>query len=430
MPMERVVIPPDALEALLAYECAPATEVTYAERRLPDKTYMSKTFTMQFGQDEGQPARYIYKVFDELDSEETDENWNWTEYMFGTTPQGRKQFVLNVAREAGAVRAIRIQKVPTSKDRSKMEDLLTLNREQSAKLIDLFKALDSIPVDGGDTERFDDDVLHMALADPEAIRRIYESSSGKQQLTNAIQSDSDARDVIALQHRRDVVSAMQSWLDDDESFRLAHEKAGGPEKAWQQLLEAEPWVLGVGLSGKLLTSWSDDKLEQITTGRDIFEPGKRVDALLRTNGYIRSLVFAEIKHHKTELLARKAYRSGCWSASDELSGAITQAQRTVQLALTRMSKSAIPDKAEDGSSLGTFTYLVQPRSYLIIGNLQQLTGSTGGAIDEKVESFELLRSHLVRPEIITFDELVARARWAVEIAEAESRGDQSARECF
>jgi hypothetical protein len=34
----------------------------------------------------------------------------------------------------------------------------------------------------------------------------------------------------------------------------------------------------------------------------VLGPGKRTDALLRTSGSIRSLVFAEIKHHLTDLL--------------------------------------------------------------------------------------------------------------------------------
>ena len=57
--------------------------------------------------------------------------------------------------------------------------------------------------------------------------------------------------------------------EDDDAFAEANAAAGGPEKAWQQLLEANPWVLGIGLGGQLLTSWEEGKLEQTIVGRSI-----------------------------------------------------------------------------------------------------------------------------------------------------------------
>ena len=104
---------------------------------------------------------------------------------------------------------------------------------------------------------------------------------------------------------------MRTWLTDSDAFDEESNNAGGPERAWQRLLESNPWVLGVGLGGQLLTSWNDQKLEQVTTGADATTSGKRVDALLRTNGIVRSMVFAEIKHHRTDLLTRTPYRSSC-----------------------------------------------------------------------------------------------------------------------
>src|SRR6266545_2153410 len=98
----------------------PPTEVTYAIGRLPGRTYVSRTFLLDLrnSQDYGQPARYVTKVFDEaprthwlapgepgIETEET---------VIVTTPGGRKQVKFQVAREAGHVREIQIQKVPTN----------------------------------------------------------------------------------------------------------------------------------------------------------------------------------------------------------------------------------------------------------------------------------------------------------------------------
>lgn len=70
------------------------------------RTYATKSFATQFGQDSGHPSRYIYRVFDEVESEDDDE-LEWTSAVIFSTPQGRKQVQLHVARSAGSVRRIR-----------------------------------------------------------------------------------------------------------------------------------------------------------------------------------------------------------------------------------------------------------------------------------------------------------------------------------
>jgi hypothetical protein len=132
-------------------------------------------------------------------------------------------------------------------------------------------------------------------------------------------------------------------------------------------------------------------------------------------------VFAEIKHHRTELLADE-YRSGCWRPSNELAGAVVQVQQTVHLA-ARQTGDYIQDAAADGSILGTGTFVIRPRCFVVVGSLAQLAGEGGGPIPDKVRSFELFRRNLVEPEILTFDELLARAEWHVEQAEHESAVD-------
>lgn len=180
-------------------------------------------------------------------------------------------------------------------------------------------------------------------------------------------------------------------------------------------MEKNPWILGVGLSGQLVTSWDKNKLEQTVAGQNIQTVGKRIDALLATNGLISSLVFAEIKHHRTKLLG-SVYRSGVHPPSAELAGAVTQVQQTAHLA-TRDLGDYIQTLAEDGSLTGGGTYNVKPRSFLIVGSLEQLLGQGGGPISDQVKSFELFRRNLIEPEILTFDELLARAKWHVQLAE-------------
>ncbi len=62
---------------------------------------------------------------------------------------------------------------------------------------------------------------------------------------------------------------------------------------------------------------------------------------------------------------------------------------------------------------------MQPRSYLVVGHLNQLTGP-GGVHPERHRSFEVYRQNLHRPEVVTFDELLARAEWSVALAEGSN----------
>ena len=90
---------------------AEPNEVTFAEGRLTTRTYASKSFTWKFGRDVGKPGRYIYRVFDEVVTNDEDD-WDWTEDVVMTTPGGRKQLQLQVARQAGTIRKIDSRRFP------------------------------------------------------------------------------------------------------------------------------------------------------------------------------------------------------------------------------------------------------------------------------------------------------------------------------
>ena len=181
-----------------------------------------------------------------------------------------------------------------------------------------------------------------------------------------IEVDPYAADIVAIAHRREVVERFRRLLSDDDFFESVCTIIGGrTEAVWQRFLEENPWILGIGLTGQLLTSWNEHKLEQVVTGFSVSGSGKRTDALLRTSGSIRSLVFAEIKHHRTGLLGNSEYRSGCWAPSAELAGGVAQIQQTVELA-SRQIGEALPDTDREVQiPANTLTFFaLDPFSYL------------------------------------------------------------------
>ncbi|GAB3216829.1 Shedu immune nuclease family protein [Mycolicibacterium hippocampi] len=355
----------------------PANEITWAQGRLPHRTYIARSFNLSLpaSRDHGQPARFITKVFDEIPCDEplvTDAVTTIEEHLATTTPKGRKQIQIQVAREAGSVRRLVLQKVPSNRAPGKLEVLLDLDREGAASLIDVVKLLDSVPVEGSTSVRIDDHVLQDFFNDPEAMAALY--GRDPESVRRLIELDTSAEDVIAISRRREVVGEFRKLLEDEDYFDQAAAAHGSQEKVWQRLFEAEPWLLGANLAGQLMTQWSPERLEQVVTGSSIGGPGKRSDALMRTNGRIRSMIFAEIKHHRTALVHTE-YRSGCWSPSAELTGGIVQLQQTVHLA-TRDIQGRLAERDTDGFETGEHTYVVRPRSFLIAGSLDQLRGRT------------------------------------------------------
>lgn len=389
---------------------AQLTEVDYAQGRMPNRVYLSRVFALQFqtSRDFGQPARYVTRVFDTPDAEAEEEHeWEWEEMTIHQSPAGRVQVKVMVAREAGMVRQLKIERVTASK----LDPLVTLDRDRAQALIDFIKALEFVPLDDhAESVRVDEQFLHDVFADPEAVASLYARHS--EQIREMIRDDTDARDLIALAHRREVVRSFRLWLEDDDAFDQASRDAGGPERAWQVLFEKNPWILGVGLGGQLLTGWDQSKLEQVVAGYNVQAAGKRTDAFLRTQGTISSVVLAEIKHHRQDLLTSTQYRPGCWAPSRELAGGIVQAQQTAYRAAEEL-KEFIADRAPDGSDLSTGAFAIRPRSYLVIGRLDEMVGEGGGVNRDKFRSFELHRRNLYEPEVVTFDELLARAEWQV-----------------
>ncbi|WP_245658880.1 Shedu anti-phage system protein SduA domain-containing protein [Microtetraspora malaysiensis] len=234
-----------------------------------------------------------------------------------------------------------------------------------------------------------------------------------------IAEDKAADDVIAFAHRREQVSVFRKYLEDDNCFdrAIARTARKRGEDVWQQFFEKNPWILGASLGGQLLVSWDPSRLEQAVTGSSISGVGKRTDALLRTAGRIRSMVFAEFKTHRTALLDKDVYRSGCWIPSKHVTGGVSQLQGTVHRAVRHIG-NLINDHDEEGAAIpGEATYLIRPRSYLIVGQLADLFSGGGGVREDKFVSFELYRRSITEPEIVTFDELLSRAEWMAGISQ-------------
>lgn len=294
-------------------------------------------------------------------------------------------------------------------------EVMHLTGESAARFVALIRNNAFAPADGSPVAAPPAKVL----PDAAALSAAYEHDPTALRLL--IEKDASASDVVAAAHRRGVVDEFRRMIEDDGYFDelVAVQSRKSKEGVWQEFFEANPWLLGLGLSAHLLIGWDEEKLERIVVGADVGGPGKRADAVLKTAGVIGLLALAEIKHHRTDLLANGTYRSGCWPPSDELSGAVAQSQGTVQLTLERFSSKLEKEDTEGFVNPAETVYLYRPRSYVVIGRLSEFVQpETGGRNEGMVRSFELYRRSLQEPVVVTFDELLARAE-ALVTTEAE-----------
>lgn len=207
----------------------------------------------------------------------------------------------------------------------------------------------------------------------------------------------DLKDIYAIARKKSALAEFENLL----------ENANTTEKQWQTFFQENNWIFGHGLNYVFLDGVRP-KLEQTTTGSDFNTPGKIVDALMKTKAEISQYVLVEIKRNSTKLIVDdKAYRSGCWQASQELTGAVAQVQKTS----FEFAKGRFRDNIKDdlGNSTGETVFSILPKAYLIVGNLKEIANN-----EDQLTCFELFRKNIIAPEIITFDELYERAKCIVQ----------------
>jgi Domain of unknown function (DUF4263) len=71
-------------------------------------------------------------------------------------------------------------------------------------------------------------------------------------------------------------------------------------------------------------------------------------------------------------------------------------------------------------------YTVEPKDILVIGHTDQLRATTPNSARHRRESFESFRRNLINPEVITYDELLSRARLIVALETGTAGGSASA----
>jgi hypothetical protein len=166
------------------------------------------------------------------------------------------------------------------------------------------------------------------------------------------------------------------------------------------------WIFGYGLNYQILRQ----KQPQPHYGGTRVDGlgAQRGDMLTATAGDIGFTVLVEIKKPRTPLLQGvKEIRRGAWILSKELTDALSQIEA---------NRSAWLENSKQPYNMDTLeterVYTVQPKGIIVIGSLSQVA-----ELRTKRDTFERFRKSIHGVEILTFDELLHRARFIVDQAD-------------
>lgn len=395
----------------------------YFVNKRSDRIYLSKLIEAKIisKNDAGEikefvrPLRIISKVFDYKESHQFFKDGK--EVSLRITPGGKHEIKAKFYEDTRGVTTLQIQKY-TVDTGAPHNTYFTFTGNEIEILYNFLRNIPLLPIKDENSAKIDDRFLQEIIITSEQAKKIF--SIKPDLLNEIIENQITKSEIINLGFRKKQLQLFEKLLDDNDFFQKTKQELGvnkREEDVWQNYFEKNTWIFGYGLDYIFNSQLDDKKLEQVVSGSSVFSGGKRVDALLKSQGIINSLCFGEIKTHKTPLLKenKKAYRTESWSISEELAGGVAQIQKTVQKSIESI-KTKTQVKNKKGELTGEELFLYHPKSFLIIGSHREFEGEYG-TNEEKYSSFELFRKNLYNPEIITFDELYERAKYIVKTSE-------------
>jgi hypothetical protein len=378
---------------------------SYFFNRRTDKTIVSKRITDRLT---GRELRIVSKIVDGSEGLRLAKAGD--ELVLRTTPAGRYEIKATVYEDDRSITTLTIQKFNAVSGPHEKHHFSFVGYEIE-ELLAFVAGIRSIRLPDGQKVHVTDEQLRDVVLNRSQAEQVFADHEAL--FVEVAENAALARDIVAVGYRRKQLERFEALLGDADylASELVQNRCT-PEALWQSFFEANTWIFGYGLTFQFLSGLDGRKLEQVVRGHDVEGPGKRADALLKTRGYLNSICFTEIKRHDTPLLELRPYRPGSWAPSHELIGGVSQVQATVQSAREIYARTLEPVDSE-GNPTGETLFNIEPRAFLVVGSLSQFL-TNQGINEQQFRSFELYRRNTLRPEIITFDELLERARYIVE----------------
>lgn len=378
------------------------SEEKFFQLRKVGKTYISKVFTWGAHTTEKlRNVRIVMEGSDEVNLGEID-----GAMCLRMSGEKRKtQITAVVTQDEKAVRRLTLQSFQTRKDgwyQGYHEHSFTFRGEELSRLMAFLDQIKFINMSNGD--RFDIEDISSGkgrkaiidAADQSIVER-FRSMDGeaRETLLRTLQGALSTEEVNILLGRRQAL----------DTFELHMEDELWTEKDWQEFFDSEPWVFGYGLDYRVMRTFDR---EMTVSGGGADNRGKPVvDFLMSFTDYT---VLVEIKRPNTLIFRRGGgARAGTRSFSLEFMNAVSQ------ILEQKAEWSGFAGTGEHFSRDGERQLKARTRNaktILVIGSLSEFD-EAADLRDSKVmrDTFELFRRETTSIDIITFDELLERARF-------------------
>lgn len=324
------------------------------------------------------------------------------EIVLHTTEKGTQQVKALFLEDERRISHLWIQRWSTKTDRP-IGEQVALYGSQIPALMEFLNAIAKLEIPHSGTFNVNLDKLRLVHLPDADARKVLERNP--ELVAEFAKNRITSEDVVALAYRKQELKTFKEMLGQGDLY----------ENEWQEFFERNKWIFGYGLAYVFTTGLNGEDLKGTIRGASRIKPGKEPDGIMKTRAAVSALCLVEIKKSSTPLLKKSTYRSGTWAPTAELTGAVAQSQENTRAALDELeTHHRFTDSY--GDPTGEEVMAIQPRSFLVVGNLNEFTSERGTNVP-RFRSFEDYRRNLHQPEIITFDELYERARFIVESAE-------------
>jgi hypothetical protein len=183
------------------------------------------------------------------------------------------------------------------------------------------------------------------------------------------------------------------------------------EGFWQSYFNENPWIFGYGL---------DYQFRGILQ-KECFLSNSNIDGTNEVIGDFllgdkRFTSFIELKKPNTKLFKNKQNRSNSWSLSSDLIDSVTQILEQKASGQIKIEKGGL--FIDNGKKLAQHSF--DSKVFLIIGSWKEIENCSDQEREIKEKTFELFRRDSRNIEIITYDELLDRAKFIVNNTDSKS----------
>lgn len=379
-------------------------EYEYFRLRQESKTYISKVFT--FGAHTDERMRNVVMVLEGSDQLHLGEVEG--AMCLRLTGNSRKtQVSALITQDDKKVRRLTLQTFkPRAGDwiEAIEKDEFTFRQDEFARLVRFLSQIKFI--DLSNQEKFPvEDIStgngHKIIIDAQdrgLVARLKSlPSSQRASIFNALQYELSPEEINILLGRRQGLNEFERHLDAQD----------WSEANWQDFFDREQWVFGYGLDYRVMRHFDR---EMTVGGAGTDNRNKPVIDFLQT--FTDYTVLVEIKRPDTGIFKPKpggSGRAGTWEFTPEFIGAVSQ------ILEQKAEWSAFAQHGEHysrktGEELAARTR--NAKAILVVGSHAEFnTGCDERATNIKRDTFELFRRETRGIDIVTFDELLERARF-------------------